>query len=496
MPERTTEGVTHRPLPSVGIPLLRDELRASRVRRIVLIAVASALGIGAIVAAVVLPNVLSASASEGTAPAAAAAPDQDELEAQDEAPAEEEAPEAPPAAALTVSEEPLPHGEGTRTVRRFGDARGFRPALTGAGMSGADADAVIAALDDVMDFRRCRPDHEMVLERAADGRVSRFEYRASVTSVYEAVRQADGNFAGRQLEVPIERIRIRRGGVVRTSLGSALEEAGLGRTMVGVFVEVFDGVVNFNTHTRAGDTFRIIVDEERVGGEFLRWGTVHAVEVRGQRLGERRAYWFEPRDDMADFFDETGRAVHGGWLRTPLRFDHISSPFNPRRMHPILRRIVPHNGVDYAAATGTPIVAAANGTVAFVGPRGANGNLVSLRHENGYETHYAHLSRFAPGLARGQTVRQRQLIGYVGSTGRSTGPHLHFGLAHHGRFVDPQAELNGPGRMMPSTFLGRYRRHMRELATELDAIALEAPAPVPAAPAPAEPAAPSDEVMD
>src|SRR5204863_6761975 len=144
---------------------------------------------------------------------------------------------------------------------------------------------------------------------------------------------ADGAFVGRQVEVPIERIRLRRGGIVRTSLGTALEQAGLGRTLVGVFVDVFDGVVSFNTDSRAGDTFRIIVDEERINGQFLRYGTVHAIEVRGQRLGERRAYWFEPRADLADFYDETGRAVHGGWLRTPVRYDHISSPFDPRRLH-------------------------------------------------------------------------------------------------------------------------------------------------------------------
>lgn len=487
MSERTEESAAHRPLPSVGIPLLRDELRATRVRRIAVIATAVVLGLGGIAAAIFLPDVLGASPS----PSHASAPAEPAAEEEPAVATEEAA--APTVESLTVSEEPI--ADGTRIVRRFGDARGFRPALTTAGMSGAEADAVITALTGVMDFRRCRPDHQMVFEQGSDGRFTRFEFRASATHVYEAVRQPDGAFVGRRVDVPIERIRLRRGGVVRSSLGTALEQAGLGRTLVGVFVDVFERTVSFNTDSRAGDTFRIIVDEERIGGEFLRYGTVHAIEIRGERLGERRAYWFEPREDLADFFDETGRAVHGGWLRTPCRYDHISSPFDPRRRHPILRRIVPHNGVDYAAPTGTPVVAAAEGTVTWVGPRGANGNLVSLRHDNGYETHYAHLSRFAPGLTRGMTVNQRQLIGYVGSTGRSTGPHLHFGLKRNGRFVDPQAELNGPGRMMPSAFLGRYRRHARELAAELAGIPLEA-APAPAPTPEPEVAAPSEGAMD
>jgi len=223
-------------------------------------------------------------------------------------------------------------------------------------------------------------------------------------------------------------------------------------------------------------------DTGRIGVRFL--AQIHLVEFNFQigllrdfqtvlELFVVRCHAENAGDERGEFYDETGRAVHGGWLRTPLRFDHISSPFDPRRMHPILRRIVPHNGLDYAASSGTPVWAAADGEVTWVGARGANGNLVSLRHSNGYETHYAHLSRFASGLERGDRVEQRQVIGFVGSTGRSTGPHLHFGLKHHGRWVDPAEELNGPGRMMPGGHRGRYRRQVRELQRELAEISVE-----------------------
>lgn len=462
MPEPPDGEVSHRPLPSVGIPLLRKDLRRSRARRWVAVSLVMAVVTAVGIAALTLPSWLSESPG-----APAAEPEQVWAETVE--------PELEPAADAvepTVSQEALPDGTGTRTVRRFGEARGFRPALTSAGLSGEEADAVVNALGAVMDFRRCRPEHELVLERAEDGLLRRFEYRASATHVYEAVRTEAGVLQGRQVPVPIQRTRLALGGTIRSSLGAALERAGLGRSLVGVFVEVFAREVSFATDTRAGDTFRIIVEEERIAGDFLRYGTVHGVEIRGQRFGQRRAFWFEPRPELADFYDTSGRAVHGGWLRTPLRYDHISSPFDPRRRHPILRRIVPHNGVDYAAPTGTPVWAAAEGVVTFVGNRGANGNLVSIRHENGYETHYAHLSRFATGLAAGARVRQREVIGYVGSTGRSTGPHLHFGLEHNGRFIDPQAELNGPGRMMPSTYLTRFRRQMQTLETELDRISV------------------------
>jgi murein DD-endopeptidase MepM/ murein hydrolase activator NlpD len=358
-----------------------------------------------------------------------------------------------------------------RTVRAFGPAQGFRPALIAAGLSSEEAEAITAALTGVLDFRRCRPEHEFVFERDAEGRLRRFEYRASVTQIYEAVPEGS-RWVGRKVHVPIERTRIARGGVVTTTLGAALEEAGIGRSLVGIFVETFEGRIDFNTETRAGDAFRILVDDERVNGQFLRYGTVWALEYRSRRRGALSAFWFDPRTpgSEGDFYDETGRAIHGGWLRTPLRYDHVSSPFDLRRMHPLLRRILPHTGIDYAAGIGTPVWAAADGEVTFVGPRGANGNLVILRHEGGYETFYAHLSRFASGLACGQRVRQRQIIGYVGSTGRSTGPHLHFALKRNGTFIDPARELNGPGRMLPPGQLGRFRQHLAVLRAELDRV--------------------------
>jgi len=473
MSDPSDDGVVkHRPLPSVGIPLLRDEVRASRLRLAIGGGIVATLLVAGIVTALLMTPGLGGDDVAPSDPQTSIADhDPPPLSELDASVAEiVSPPEEPP----EPEEVPLEQGEGTRVVRAFGQSPGFRPALVQAGCTGTEADALIAALDDVMDFRRCRPSHQMVIERDLDGHLSRFEYQASNTQIYEAHLDDEGTLVGSQVEVPIETVRVLRGGTVTASLGAALEAADLGRSLVGVFVETFEREVSFNTHTRAGDTFRIIVDEERVAGEFLRYGTVHALEVRGQRLGEHQAFWYESREGRGEFYDPTGRAVHGGWLRTPLRYDHISSPFDPRRMHPILRRIVPHNGVDYAAGTGTPVWAAADGTVSFIGPRGANGNLVSLRHANGFETHYAHLHRFASGLSRGDEVAQRRVIGFVGTTGRSTGPHLHFGLKRNGRFVDPQAELNGPGRMMGGGHLGRYRRLVRALQAEIAEIPVTA----------------------
>jgi murein DD-endopeptidase MepM/ murein hydrolase activator NlpD len=206
---------------------------------------------------------------------------------------------------------------------------------------------------------------------------------------------------------------------------------------------------------------------------------VQALQYSGAKSGEALAFWFEPAAGEGDFYDDSGRGLHGGWLRTPVRYDHISSPFDLRRRHPILKRIIPHNGIDYAAAPGTTVWAAADGVVTFAGKRGPNGNLIAIQHAGGYETYYAHLLRTARGITRGTHVKQRQPIGAVGSTGRSTGPHLHFALKRSGKFIDPAKQLNGPGKLLPESQLQRFKRTAAQLKRDLSAIPLAAaPAPI------------------
>jgi murein DD-endopeptidase MepM/ murein hydrolase activator NlpD len=502
------------------MPLLREERRASRLRRVVVGVAAIIVVAGGIASVFALPHLTGADGREtpSTPPpvAVGSAPADDGIEAPALPPiagsedGEGEPAEVEPAAPPVMEEasgttpvstlSPVTPGAVRRAVVRFGNARAFRPGLQAAGLSRDECVELEQALRDVLDFRRCRPEHEMVIERDGDGRLVLFEYHEGGVEFVRARRDGHGNLLSRRVRRPVDRTRLARGGAVRSSLGDALDQAGLGRSLVGAFLEVFEGKIDFTTDSRAGDTWRIIVDEERLDGELLRYGTVHGIEyTRTRGAGTLRAFWYEPPGGQPDFYDESGRAMHGGWLRPPLRYDQISSRFNPRRMHPILRRIVPHTGVDYAAGTGTPVWAAAAGTVTFAGDRGANGTLVALRHDGGYETYYAHLSRIASGIEPGVQVAQRQVIGAVGSTGRSTGPHLHFGLKRHGRFIDPLAELNGPGRMMPSGALSRYRRHVRTMTAALERIAAGAPpaASPPPADDGAEPApAPADAPMD
>jgi murein DD-endopeptidase MepM/ murein hydrolase activator NlpD len=467
------------------MPLLREQRRASRFKH-------AALGAGAFLVlgggATTWIAMAMGPPDSGSAPVADAPPAPTVTPAVAEAASFDAGLEAPDP---VLGERPIDDltptsiGAVVRTLHDFGNAPGFRPALMQAGTTADEYAELEAALEDVMDFRRCRPQDRLVFERDGDGTILLFEYHGgSATEYYQATRDERGELRGGRVEIPVERRRLAVGGTVRTSLGDAVVGAGLGRGVVGAILAAFEGKANFSSDTRTGDTFRVVLDEERIDGELLRYGTIHAVEYRGQHTGHLRAFHFASRpSERGEYYDEEGRELQGGWLRTPVRYDRISSPFDPQRMHPILRRVRPHNGVDYAAGTGTPVRAAAEGTITFAGVKGANGNLVSIRHANGHETFYAHLSRIERGMSPGTRVEQLQLIGAVGSTGRSTGPHLHFGLKRNGRFIDPLEQINGPGRILPASALERFRPRMQALQRELDAIDVDA-LPRSASPAP------------
>ncbi|HEX7480243.1 MAG TPA: M23 family metallopeptidase [Polyangiales bacterium] len=537
-PEEPEPVLRHRPLPSVDIALLPGDVRAARIQRwsigaaalvIVVVALGFAFGPGLWARrtqhgeptdTTPWPTDVSANGtSASTAPTApvAAAPAQpwpaadaaveDKAAAATEgraAPATDNAtakPAAQPAATAATSSGagPAPATATPTAIdmspgrahaeRKFGDAHSFKDALHKAGASADEANQLIAALSKLIDFRHCRPEHVLVIERGPEGELNTFEYRTGPTEIFRATRGAAGKLRAERIEVPVERRRVEKGTHVAGTLGASLASLGLGPALAGVVIEAFDAKISFKRDARTGDSVKLILDEEYVNGAFLRYGAVHAIEYTSERAGKLQAFWFEKTRGEGEFYDPSGRAMHGGWLRTPLRYDHVSSGYNLKRRHPILKRIMPHLGIDYSAGTGTPVWAAADGVVTFAASRGANGNLVSLTHGNGYESHYAHLWRIAAGIRAGVQVKQRRVIGYVGTTGRSTGPHLHFALRRNGHFLDPATQLNGPGLPLPAAALPRFKAAVQRLRADLDHINLAA---APKAGAPAAQEGPED----
>ncbi len=483
-----------RPLPSVEMALLPNELRARRTKRLVVSGVVGAVVLGFLFVWLVrgvLPEtwawVEATFDPDYKAAALATATTDDSAMAGLDGGTVEEEPSPEERLALERSR------PNARYETLFGSEPSFRGALLNAGLEAEECEHIERALQHIVDFRRCRPEHRLVVERDENGALKHFEYHPSETEFVEVSRGEDGLFQAEQIRIKVERTPIARAASVQTSIGDGLVEIGLPAGLATFFTEAFEGRINFPLQARKGDVFRVIVDEEQVDGEFLRYGRVHALEYDGQRTGNTQAFYYEAPGTVGQFYDDTGRAMQGGWLRTPLRYDRLSSRFNPRRFHPILKRIMPHLGVDYAANIGTPVWAAADGRVKFAGRKGPNGNLVIIRHTGGFETHYAHLHRIKSGIRPGTFVKQRELIGSVGSTGRSTGPHLHFGLKKFSRSIDPSTELNGPGLRMAPRNLPTFKEMVAERKTQLSSIA-DAPALVAGADEPLVEQV--DEIMD
>ena len=299
-----------------------------------------------------------------------------------------------------------------------------------------DRVGVIRALRKHMDFRKIRAGQSYRVHHDDDGKVETFEFDITITQKVRARRGVDGTFNGEKLEAETE-IRVKEvGGRVATSLYQAMKDAGEDTKLVGFFVDVFAYDLNFYVDTHKNDTFRILVEKEYLNGEFLRYRRVVGAEYDG-KAGKFHAFeWKAPGSDTWRYYDEDGQSVERTLLKTPLKFSRITSGYGVRT-HPKLHTRQAHMGVDYAAATGTPIWAAAPGRIKKRGWMGGAGNCVILEHADGMETVYMHMSKFRKGQEVGDRVSAKTVIGYVGSTGMSTGAHLHFGVKINNRYVNP-----------------------------------------------------------
>jgi murein DD-endopeptidase MepM/ murein hydrolase activator NlpD len=224
--------------------------------------------------------------------------------------------------------------------------------------------------------------------------------------------------------------------------------------------------VDFTRDMRPGDRVEVLIERLQSPEGEKRLGRILAarVDVAGS---PSFAFAFEGPNGQGAFYDDKGRSLRRAFLRAPLRFSHISSRFGGR-FHPILRRWRTHEGTDYAAGYGTPVRATADGIVTEAGRNGGYGNLIEIRHANGIRTRYGHLSKFAQGLHVGERVKQEQTIGYVGSTGLSTGPHLHYEFLVNGRPTNPQRKDAGAGEPVPSKFKSQFDGVRAQLLAELE----------------------------
>jgi murein DD-endopeptidase MepM/ murein hydrolase activator NlpD len=229
--------------------------------------------------------------------------------------------------------------------------------------------------------------------------------------------------------------------------------------------------IDFNRDLRKGDTFRILYDEVWKEDQLVRTGVIEALEIinRGK---VKRAFRFNAEGGRPGYFDSDGNNMQKQLMRAPLEYSRISSGYSHRRLHPVLKKWMPHLGVDYAAPLGTPVRAGGDGVVVAATSKKGNGRYIQIRHVNReYETYYLHLSRYAKNIKKGTRVSQGQIIGYVGATGYATGPHLDYRVKRNGTFVNPR-KLKLPAAAPVSQEL---REHFDTLSGMLTTALLDIP---------------------
>ena len=370
----------------------------------------------------------------------------------------------PPVAAPPT--EPGPSGVRTETVTlRRGDT------LVGAlGRVGLDRRASHTIAEVLRtggaDLRRLRPDQELEITWTLEGEPVSVRWEPSPWLGFAAVATDSGWEVRRAETRPDVRVEA-VGGEVQRSLFEAVDALGESPQLVLGLVEIFSSDFDFTADTRSGDRFRLLVEKRYASEQFVDHGQL----LVAQYLSDGRiltGVGFEPAGGRLAYYDLEGRSLKKTFLKSPLEFTRITSGFTYRRPHPILGGVRPHLAVDYGAPVGTPVRAVADGTVLRAGWNGGNGIPVHLRHHAGYETFYNHLSRLGPGVRRGVRVDQRQVIGYVGSTGLSTGPHLDYRVSKNGRFVNPLSEKFLPGQPLEGAEHGRFLKEARALVRRLE----------------------------
>ena len=364
------------------------------------------------------------------------------------------------ACAAPVGDDPGPGGDIGRDIPLMPDTTlvsGLVPRSTtldgllrGHGVADEAAFGVVNAAREVFDPRRLRALQPFALERTVDGTIRFFQYeidndrflRIAPASAESPLLDAAVVPIPKTLEHATAAGRIDR---QTPSLFQSVSSAGEGAELAVALAGIFSGEIDFNSDVQPGDAYALAFDKYTREGGASSYGDITAAELHngGRTL---RAIRFTVPGGKAAYYDELGRSLRRFFLRSPLKFEpRITSRFSSSRRHPVLHTARAHRGVDYAAPTGAPVIAAASGVVVAATYDGTNGRMVRVRHASGYESYYLHLSAFGRGIRSGVRVEQGQTVGLVVATGLATGPHLHYGLKRNGEFVNPLREhLNQP----------------------------------------------------
>lgn len=301
----------------------------------------------------------------------------------------------------------------------------------------AEVNKIVRALNPKYRVRNIRPGKKYEIFKSTFGTVFQFNYWSTPIECFSVKKSTNNRFFCEKLTLKVKKVLTKVHGKIKSSLYAALLEKGVPDEIIMAITDIFAWQIDFFNDPRQGDRFKVIYNHYKHGKKFVNDGEILAVWYKGSYVGNHTAIRFNSKDGkIKDYYAPNGNSLRKIFLKAPLSYRRISSYFSYRRFHPILRYYRPHKGIDYAAPSGAPVSSIGDGIVTYAGWKGDYGRFVKIRHNSVYTSAYGHLRSIAKGIRKGKKVKQKQFIGRVGSTGLSTGPHLHFSIMKNGRSVN------------------------------------------------------------
>lgn len=333
-------------------------------------------------------------------------------------------------------------------------------------ITGIDSIAYLRSRDASPLSSQLRPGQPIQALTNDNGDLLKLNYQLSSSSTFSVDRNEDG-FIAKTLDAKLETVAVVKSAEIKSSLFGATDSAEIPDQIAMQMVEMFSSDIDFHTDLRRGDRFVVTYETNYNNGEQVSTGKVLAAEFINDGK-TYRAVLYRNAQGEESYYTPDGKSLHKSFLRSPLEFSRISSGFSLGRFHPILQHIRAHKGVDYAAPIGTRVKAPADAVVDFAGVKNGYGNVIVLRHQNGVNTIYGHLSRFAPGLRKGMHVAQSDIIGFVGMTGLATGPHLHYEFLVNGEHRDPLKVALPKAMPLAPQYQADFKAHSSALFAQLN----------------------------
>jgi murein DD-endopeptidase MepM/ murein hydrolase activator NlpD len=323
----------------------------------------------------------------------------------------------------------------------------------------SDIQSLYDQVKPVFDLRRVKAGQPLRLYAGPNGKIVRLEYDIDELNSLE-MNRTDGRFEAALKVYPVETKIDLIGGAIEENPIFAFNQLGEGDILALSFAELFAWDVDFYVDLRAGDTFKVIFEKKYLQGKYVGYGSILAAELTNQGRVFQAFLFIPPDTQRPQYYDAEGKSLKKEFIKSPIKWARISSRFSRSRLHPINKVYQAHYGVDYAAPIGTPIQATADGTVTFAAWNGASGRMVKIRHKNAYETMYLHLMSFGPGIRVGARVKSGDIVGYVGSSGETTGPHLDYRITLRGSYFNPLSYRFKAIEPLKEEFLADYKREI------------------------------------